>query len=100
MPFCVKLSKEAKHDIAKVYDYIKQELYAPDSAEKFLRGIYGCIAKLETLAAVFAVSTYQDVLMYGKNARTVVYKGFTIIYTIHGGYVYVHRIKHGSLIRQ
>jgi len=100
MPFCVKLSIEAKHDIVKVYDYIKKELFAPASAEKFLRGIYGCISKLETLADVFAVSTYQDVLFYGKNARTVVYNGFTIIYTIHRRDVYIHRIIHGSLIRK
>jgi len=94
----VILKIDAKHDIAKVYDYIEQELFAPYAAENFLRGIYACIANLETNAAMFAISTYDYVLRYGANARTVKYKGFTIIYTIHGYNVLVHRIVHGSLI--
>jgi len=100
MLYCVKLSKKAKLDIEKVYDYIEQMLFAPLAAEDFLRGIYACIANLEIYAAVYAVSTYHDVLRYGMNARTVGYKGFTVIYTIHGRYVLVHRIIHGSLIKK
>ena len=99
MSFCVKLSKQADHDIIKVYDYIKEALFAPDTAENFLRGIYTSIAQLEIYATVYAISTYKDVLHYGNNARTVHYKGFDIIYTIHGYYVIVHRIIHGSLIK-
>jgi len=99
MPYCVKLKKNAKTDIAKVYDYIEQMLFAPIAAKTFLKGIYACIANLETTAAIYAISTYNDVLCYGMNARTVNYKGFVIIYTIHGRYVLVHRIIHGSLIR-
>ena len=98
MLYCVKLKKQAKRDIDKVYDYIEQMLFAPVAAENFLRGIYACIANLETNAAIYSVSSYKDVLRYGQNARTAVYKGFTAIYTIHGQYVVVHRIIHGSLI--
>ena len=98
MHYCVKVTKRANRDIIKVYDYIEQMLFAPIAAEKFLRGIYAHIAMLETLAHVFAVSRYEDVLRYGTNARTVVYKGFTVIYTIRGNQVTVHRIIHGSLI--
>jgi plasmid stabilization system protein ParE len=93
------LSKKADNDIIKVYDYIKEALLAPDTAEKFLRGIFSSISNLETNAPVYAISTYQDVLCYGSNARSINYKGFTIIYTIHGYYVLVHRIIHGSLIK-
>jgi len=100
MQYCVKLSKKANHDIIKVYDYIKEALFAPDTAENFLRGIYACVAQLETHAAIYAISTYQDVLFYGNNARSINYKNFTIIYTIHGYYVLVHRIIHGSLIKE
>jgi len=99
MQYCVKLSKKADHDLIKVYDYIKEALFAPETAEKFLRGIFSCIASLETSASVYAISTYQDVLCYGNNARSINYKGFAIIYTIHGYYVLVHRIIHGSLIK-
>jgi plasmid stabilization system protein ParE len=100
MLYCVKLKQQAKHDIDKVYDYIEQMLFASIAAENFLRGIYSCIANLETNAAIYAVSTYKDVLRYGQNARTVIYKGFAVIYTIHGRYVVVHRIIHGSLITE
>jgi len=100
MKYCVKLSKKAKLDIIKVYDYIEQMLFAPVEAENFLRGIYSRIAILETNADIFDVSTYQDVLHYGKNARTVNYMGFTVIYTIHGHNVRVRRIIHGSLIKR
>ena len=100
MYYRVKLLKKAKLDIEKVYDYIEQMLFAPLAAENFLRGIYACIADLETDAPIYAVSTYQDVLRYGVNARTVSYKGFVVIYTIHKRYVLVHRIIHGSLIKR
>ena len=100
MHYCVKLSKQADYDIVKVYDYIKETFFASDTAEKFLRGIYACVAQLEVHATIYAISTYQDVLRYGNNARSVNYKGFKIIYTIHGCYVLVHRIIHGSLIKE
>jgi len=100
MPYSVKLKKQAKRDIVKVYDYIEQMLFAPVAAENFLRGIYACIANLEKNAAIYSISTYKDVLRYGSNARTVVYNGFTVIYTIHGFSVIVHRIIHGSLITE
>ena len=99
MTYRVKLKIDAKRDIVIVYDYIEQELFAPVAAENFIRGIYNCIAKLETNAPIFAVSIYNDVLCYGANARTVKYKGFVIIYTIHSRTVLVHRIIHGSLIK-
>ncbi|MDR2206826.1 MAG: type II toxin-antitoxin system RelE/ParE family toxin [Flavobacteriaceae bacterium] len=100
MFYRVTLSKQAKFDIEKVYDYIEQMLFAPLAAENFLRDIYHCIANLETHASIYAISMYQDVLRYGINARTVNYNGFTIIYTIHRRYVLVHRIIHGSLIKK
>ena len=100
MPYHVKLSRKALLDIDKVYDYIEQMLFAPLAAENFLRGIYASIASLETRATIYAVSTYRDVLRYGHNARAVVYKGFTIIYTLHGRNVVVQRIVHGSLIKR
>jgi len=99
MLYCVKLSKQANRDIIKVYDHIKETFLAPLAAENFLRGIYACVAQLETLATAYAISSYQDVLRYGNNARSANYKGFNIIYTIHGHYVLVHRIIHGSLIK-
>jgi len=97
--YTVKLKKSAKIDIVKVYDYIEQMLFAPIAAKNFLSGIYSCIANLEYNAGIFAISAFNDVLCYGMNARTINYKGFVIIYTIHSRYVLVHRIIHGSLIK-
>ena len=48
----------------------------------------------------YAVSIYRNVLRYGENARSINCKGFTVIYTIHGRYVLIHRIMHGSLIKE
>jgi len=99
MNYCVNMTQQARNDIAKVYDYIEQMLFAPVAAENFLNGIYACIVNLEINAGIFAISTYNDVLFYGANARTVKYKGFTVIYTIHGCDVLVHRIVYGSYIK-
>jgi plasmid stabilization system protein ParE len=100
MAYFVHLTKTAKQDIEHVIDYIEHELFAPVAAENFLSGIYNRIATLENNADIFAISAYKDVLAYGSNARTVVHRGFAVIYTIHGKIVVVHRIIHGSLIRK
>jgi plasmid stabilization system protein ParE len=98
--YLIHLTETVKQDVEQVIDYIEHELFAPVAAENFLRGIYGQIAALESYAGIFAISAYRDVLAYGRNARHVIYQGFAIIYTIHGSVVVVHRIVHGSLIRE
>jgi plasmid stabilization system protein ParE len=100
MVYFVHLTETAKQDIEHMIDYIEHKLFAPVAAENFLRGIYGQIAALENHAGIFTISAYRDVLAYGHNARHVKYKGFAIIYTIHGSIVIVHRIVHGSLVRE
>jgi plasmid stabilization system protein ParE len=99
MNYIVKLTPNAQDDISGVCDYIEHHFFAPEIAKQYFRGIYAHIASLKTNAAVFAISTYEDVLRYGANARVIRYKGFAIIYTIHGYHVLIHRIIHGSLIR-
>ena len=96
--YCVILSDDALFDIQDVISHIENLLYAPITAINFSRGIYDRVAKLENSADMYAISSYQDVLRYGDNARHIAYKGFIIIYTIHGHYVLVHRVVHGSLI--
>jgi len=96
--YIIKFTQQANKDIRSVTAYIRDRLLAPIAAENFLRGIYARITDLERNAAVYAISTYEDILSYGDNARHVSYKGFVVIYTIHGRYVLVHRIIHGSLV--
>jgi plasmid stabilization system protein ParE len=100
MEYFLKLSNIAKQDIEKIIDYIEYELYAPFVAERFAREIYSRIAKLKRNARIYAVSIYKDVLVYGNNARHITYNGFVIIYTIHDPIVLVHRIIHGSFIKE
>ena len=100
MIYTIVYKPKAKEDIEQVIDYIEQNLYSPITAKRFAQGLYTKIDTLKVNAGIFAISTYQDVLQYGLNARTVVFKGFAVIYTIHGHHVLVHRIIHGSLIQK
>jgi plasmid stabilization system protein ParE len=100
MRYHVILKDDAMLDIVEVYDYIKQQLFAPLAAENFLRGLYSRIADLERTAAIYAVSTYRDVLRYDARAHHILYNGFVIIYTIHKPYAVIHRIIHGSQIKE
>jgi plasmid stabilization system protein ParE len=90
---------QANRDIEQVIDYIEYELFNPIAAERFAKGITAKIDSLEFNAGIFAISTYRDVLKYNPTARHVTYKGFAIIYSIHGNLVVVHRVIHGSLIK-
>ena len=98
MIYNVKINPCAKMDIERVIDYIENDLFAPTVAIRFSRGLYATIEKLRYNADIFAKSTYRDVLKYDIAARHVTYKGFAIIYSIHGDLVLVHRVIHGSLI--
>ena len=90
----------AKRDIQQIYDYIECELFKPDTAKRFIEGIYAKINQLKLNADAFAISIYADVRKYDVVARHVTYKGFVIIYSIHGNLVVIHRIIHGSLIKK
>ena len=98
--YSIHYTTRAKRDIQSVYNYIEYELFNPISAKRFLEGIYAKINQLTFNAGIFAKSIYKDVLKYDPAARHVVYKGFAIIYSIHGNLVVVHRVIHGSLIKE
>ncbi|MDH6304363.1 plasmid stabilization system protein ParE [Parabacteroides sp. PF5-5] len=100
MKYVIKFTPQANKDIRNITTYIKTKLYAPLTAKRFLRGIYTKITELETTADAYAISSYKEVLIYGKNARHINYKNFTIIYTIHNHIVLVHRMIHGTLIKK
>ena len=100
MIYDIKLRPQAVRDITKIVVYIEQELFNPIAAERFGRGMYTKIDQLKLNAHMFAISSYKDVLRYDDAARHVIYKGFAIIYSIHGSLVVVHRVIHGSLIKE
>ena len=100
MIYTLKYKPCAKKDIKSIYDYIEYKLFAPTTAKRFIEGLYAKIDSLSINAGIFAKSIYKDVLKYDAAARHVVYKRFVIIYSIHGKTVVIHRIIHGSLIKE
>ena len=100
MIYSIRYKPRAKKDIVRVADYIEYELFNPTAAKRFFEGLYAKIAQLKFNAHVSAISIYKDILKYDDNARRVLYKGFAIIYSIHGKMVVVHRVIHGSLIKE
>ena len=99
MIYIIKYKLQAVDDIEGIIDYIEQELFNPIASEGFAKGVFAKIDQLRFNAGIFAKSSYKDVLKYDPNARHVTYKGFAIIYSIHGDVVLVHRVIHGSLIK-
>ena len=87
-------------DIIRIVDYIEYELFNPIAAGRFSRGMYAKIDQIVLNAGIFAISTYKDILKYDAAARHVLYKGFAIIYSIRGNRVVIHRVIHGSLIKE
>ena len=99
MIYNVIIRSQARKDIIKIIEYIDQELFNPVAAERFGRGMYAKINQLCYNAGIFAKSIYRDILKHDIAARHVTYKGFAIIYSIHGDLVVIHRVIHGSLIK-
>lgn len=94
----VFISDNAQSDIDKLIDHIANEYKAPETAEKYLIGLYDEIVALEKHAASIQVSMRKDILHYGVNARSVKYKKVIIIYTIHINRVIVQAVKSSSAI--
>ena len=99
MIYKIRISLQAMEDIINVVDYIEYELYNPMAAQRFFDGLDAKINQLRYRADIFTISIYKDVRKYNRAARHVIYKGFAIIYSIHGNLVVVHRVIHGSLIK-
>jgi hypothetical protein len=72
--YVVRISKSAQNDIYQVIDHISNIYKAPFTAEKFLIGLYDAIFSLENSAESFRISTKPDILKYGINARSIVFK--------------------------
>jgi plasmid stabilization system protein ParE len=97
--YAVRITKKAQIDIYQVIDHISNFYKAPITAEKYLIGLYDAIFSLTNLAESIRISTKSDILKYGINARTIIYKKLIIVYTVHGRIVLVKAIISGSLIK-
>jgi hypothetical protein len=97
--YAVRITKSAQNDIYQVIDYISHVYKAPLTAEKFLIGLYDAIFSLKNSAESIRISTKPDILKYGINARSIVFKKLIIVYTVHNKTVLVKTVIPGALIK-
>jgi plasmid stabilization system protein ParE len=90
---------EAENDIDNTYYYIADKLFQRETADRYTDGIYTTIGRLALHGGMIAVSANENLLrLYGPEVRTVRYKKMTIIYTLAGDVLIVHRVVASSLI--
>lgn len=70
----IQIIKPAENDITEIYTYIKYQLHAPDSAEKFLKGIRRAVATLR--------ENPNRGASYFRDTRKIFYKQYKIIYKV------------------
>jgi len=97
--YSIRITKSAQNDIYQIIDYISNIYKAPLTAEKFLIGLYDAIFSLENSAESIRISTKADILKYGINARSIVFKKLIIVYTVHDETVLVKTVFSGALIK-
>ena len=96
--YVIRISNTAQNDIFEIIDYISEIYKAPLTAEKYLIQLYDAIFSLENFAESIAISTQNDIIKYGLNARSISFKKLTIVYTVHSRVVLVRAIIPGALI--
>ena len=95
----VRISPEAMNDIDDVYRYIAEEVFQPEAAKAYRRGIFDTIYKLYLMGGIRALSQNENLRRkYGHTVRTTGYKKMSIIYTVVDDLVLVHRVVAGSMI--
>jgi plasmid stabilization system protein ParE len=96
--YVIRISNTAQNDIFEIIDYISEIYKAPLTAEKYLIQFYDAIFSLENFAESIAVSTQNDIIKYGLNARSISFKKLIIVYTVHSQVVLVRAVIPGALI--
>lgn len=97
--YVVRISINAQNDIFEIIDYIASVYKAPLTAENYLIELYDTIFSLEYLAESIQISTKSDILKYGLNARSIVFKNLTILYTVDINIVLVQAVVSGKIIK-
>ncbi|MDR3261962.1 MAG: type II toxin-antitoxin system RelE/ParE family toxin [Tannerella sp.] len=97
--FTIRHTPAALQDLDEIEYYIRNDLGMPGYAERYYNGIAATIKSLRTAGASYAISPIPSVQRrYGPEARTAIYKKYTIIYHIVDDVVWIRRIIAGSLI--
>ena len=94
----ISILEAAFDDIQDLFYAIVVEYKSPLTAKSYVAGLYAEIKKLETTAEMFAIRNERFFLRYGHYVRCINYKKMTVVYTVHGDLVYVHRVVVASLI--
>ena len=97
--YVVRISNIAQNDIFEIIDYIAEIYKAPLTAEKYLIELYDTIISLENDAESIQISTKTDILKYGLNVRTIVFKKLTTVYTVDSDIVLVQAFISGALVK-
>jgi plasmid stabilization system protein ParE len=97
--YIVSISKDAQNDIFQIVDHIAYQYKAPHTAEKYLIELYDTIFSLENYAESISVSSKEDILKYGLNARSIPFKKLTIVYTVQLHTVIIQAVIPGAIIK-
>ncbi len=97
--YAVRISHAAQNDIYRIVDHISTIYKAPRTAEKYLIELYDTIFSLENYAESISVSSKKDILKYGSNARSILFKKLIIVYTVQLQTVVVQAVIPGSIIK-
>jgi plasmid stabilization system protein ParE len=91
-------SDAAFDDISELADAIIINYGAYNTAMKYGNALVDEIETLHANAEIYAVQTRAYFNRFGRNVRRLNYKKMTVIYTVHGDAVYIHRIVAASTI--
>lgn len=95
--FKVKISKDAKRDLRKFYEYIAENFRAPETAEAQTARIVNAIRSLAQFPLRYKLC--DDDLLRKENIRLFHVNKYNVFYTVHeeSAIVEILRIAHGSM---
>jgi plasmid stabilization system protein ParE len=96
--YYIVYSEQAMNDVDDLFYFIKIECHSPITAKKYMIGIFKTIELLSIQPESFSISDSKSTRQYGFDVRKTYYKKISIIYSIYGELVYIHRIMAGSLM--
>jgi plasmid stabilization system protein ParE len=88
----IHYSPDAESDIKELFNIIAHHYKSPLTAGRYVQGLYNEIMRLSSLAESLPIQTQGSLLRFGSNVRRINYKKMAVVYTVHGRFVYIHRI--------
>jgi len=96
--FRIKLLEQAEKDFYSYVSHIHSQYGMPITALKHYEELSAVINSLKTNPERYPIRENLSLQQYGNNIRRVNYKKMTIIYSIDGFVVYVHRVVAASMV--